>query len=95
VVGHVEAGHGPRGAQVGVHGEEQSAQVGRRLEIAQDVVEEVVRVVVARVAGAFVFGLVVAAAVRGAALDGVRLPVVEDDDFVDAEDGGCAGDLGG
>lgn len=63
-----------------MHGEEGFAQVRRRFEVAEDVVEEEVWV---RVGG-------VATLLGGA--DG-RLAVVEDDDFVDAEDGAGAGDL--
>jgi len=67
----------------------------RRLEVAENVVQEVVRVAVAGVAATFVFSLVVA---RGCAMSlvcVVRLPVVEDYDLVDAEDGGGASDLRG
>ena len=60
-------------------------------QVAEDVVEEVVWVREARVAG-LVVAVVVAACLLGAW--GLGLAVVEDYDFVDAKDGAGAGDLG-
>lgn len=73
-----------------MHGEQGLAEMGWRFQVAQDVVEEVVWV-----GEAGVTGLVVAVVVAGAFafLRGLRLAVVEDYDFVDAEDGAGSGDL--
>jgi len=72
-----------------VEGEEVDAQVGRAFEVGEEVGEEVVGVGVAAV-GVVGVGGAIAVVCRGSGL-----PVVEYDNFVDAEDGEGAGDLAG
>ena len=70
-------------------------QVGRRFEVREQMREEVIRVRIATVAGVAVAILLVRladAVVRGRS---AALAVIEDDDFVDAENGEGAGDLPG
>jgi hypothetical protein len=79
-VRHIQTRQSTRRSKIRVHGEQGFPQVWWRFEVAEDVVEEEVWVRVG----------CVAALLWGA--DG-GLAVVEDDDFVDAEDGAGAGDL--
>lgn len=86
-----------------MNGEEVDAEVGRAFEVGEEVGEEVVWVGIAGVGvirGAFAVAIVIVGVGVVRVLNGwVRwwdgLAVVEDDDFVDAEDGEGAGDLPG
>ena len=79
MVRHVEAWEGAGGSEVRVHGEEGFAEVGRGFEVGEETREE----------GCWVFGWGFA----GARLRGGG--IVEDDYFVDTEDGEGAGERAG
>lgn len=89
VMRHVEAWKRAGGAEVGVQREEQFPQVRWGFEVGEQVHEEVVWVRIARI-GVTVFAAIGLVGVLGWFGD---LAVVEDDDFVDTEDGESAGDL--
>lgn len=84
MVRHVEGGELAGEAQVRVEGEEHLAHEGRDFEVAEEVLEEV--------AGINVAGVSLPVDGLGAGLDGA---VVEDHDFVDAEDSKGTGDATG
>lgn len=86
-----------------MEGEEVDAEVGRAFEVGEEVGEEVVGVGVAGV-GVVRVALAIAIVMVGVWVVGTMsgwvrrwdgLAIVEDDDFVDAEDGEGAGDLPG
>ena len=83
-----------------MHGEQELPQVRRRLEVGQDVDEEAIRIGVARVGllwrlmlGVLIF-LLAPATIVVVSLR-LALSIVEDDDFVDTENGEGTGDLPG
>ena len=78
-----------------MEGEEGDAQVGRTFEVGEEVGEEEVGVGVA-VVGLLGVGFAIAIAILRIWVGRwSRLAVVENDDFVDAEDGKGAGNLAG